>query len=724
MTDLFVEQPEEQLYSTLAPDEKPDPVEEMFGAFGDIGQAGADIFSEIFTPRPWGEPPLWDTAVKATTTLKDLVGKTGKFGPPEDEELSAEDLSAQVAQDILPAESKDIAEKTGDVALKALHFETMTGEAAFVKFINWLGRSGVTMVSREGAPLGEAVIYEETASGARQPSLAFQGGTQGSTTANVVNLRSDAGQEELIRYLRSDWRNIPDLLELVQQNIATNWSEFMAATLDGKRPETFGVTEENPDVFGELMRQFGGYGDGTTLLVNVDEMFGGGSAQDILGGTLDAAITAYAADLSKANRTMLMGPSLEKDEAGISTGQVGWITSFDGTPYGDIESVNDLFSGGKIGPMNALPFMETLYQNTRDSRGYSAVIEQIQQELFAWGVLVPEEGFEWGKLDVPGMAGMADLTVDALQMFQADIINEALNVWESDPSSLAPDASPYIDRVVQRLISRNVTTGDVRHNQQRTREREIVQEVSQRIQDRISAVGSGYQPMQQRGIKEVEAVIEGMLNELGSQEREEYFGRGGSARDQQLVNSLMTDFYDDPDWASQIFFGKQNGDVDFLNYAKNAGALTEDQMKLMHRGLMSPDNFRENWDPNDVEALQAAEQDVVTSNLLKYIANNMTDDQMSADAIRRGMITFAHTIGQRTAAERGYSDNDYRHMVSKAMDSVIDAPAVSPLVSTLEDRIAESYNLVGGGTGADFHSLMESLNRRQRGTNVLRVRNV
>ena len=122
--------------------------------------------------------------------------------------------------------------------------------------------------------------------------------------------------------------------------------------------------------------------------------------------------------------------------------------------------------------------------------------------------------------------------------------------------------------------------------------------------------------------------------------------------------------------------------------------------------------------------MQAAEQDVVTSNLLKYIANNMTDDQMSADAIRRGLITFAHTIGQRTAAERGYSDNDYRHMVSKAMDSVIDAPAVSPLVSTLEERVADSYNLVGGGGGVDFRSLMDSLNRRQRGTNVLRVRNV
>ena len=190
------------------------------------------------------------------------------------------------------------------------------------------------------------------------------------------------------------------------------------------------------------------------------------------------------------------------------------------------------------------------------------------------------------------------------------------------------------------------------------------------------------------------------------------------------MNSLMADFYDDPNWASQIFFGPQNGDQDFLNYASNAGALTLDQKELLERGLLEPADFRKSWGPNDVEALQAAEQDVVTSNLLKFIANNMTDDEMSADAVRRGMITFAHTIGQRTAHERGYSDNDYRQMVSKAMDSVIDAPAVSPLVSTLEGRVADSFNLVGGGGGGDFHSLMDALGRRQGHVNTLRVRNV
>ena len=723
MTDLFVEQPEEQLYSTLNPDEKPDPVGELGTAISDIASAGVDIAGEIFTPGWWEWPPWKDTVESVGTTLRDLMGQTGEFAPPEDEELTGEDLSARVAQDTLPAVSKDKGEEGGDAILKALHFEMMTGEAAFAKWINWLGNSGVHMVSRRGAPLGESAIYEETESGARQPNLAFQGQTGGSTTASIVNLRTAAGQKELLTYLRSDWRNIPDLLELVTQNLSTNWSAFMDATVDGNRPGTFGITEEDPDVFAQMMRQFGRFGDDTAMLATVDDIYGINSAQDIIGGTLDAAITAYAAEIS-GTQTMMRGPSLEEDEGGVSTGDVGFILSFDGTPYGDIVSVNDLFSGGKLGELNAYPYMESLYDNTRDASGYSATIEQIQQGLFAWGVLRPDENFEWGKLDIPGMNSMADLTVDAIQILQADIANEALKVWRHNPADLAPDASPYMAAVEQRLIARNVTTGDLRRNQDRKFERDVIEQVSQNIQNRINASGSGYQPMRQQGIKEVEAVIEQMLNELGSQEREEYFGRGGSANQRKLVNSLMADFYDDPDWGSQIFFGAQNGDKDFLNYAKNAGALTEDQMKLMQRGLMSPDNFRENWDPNDVGALQAAEQDVVTSNLLKYIADNMTNDEMSADAVRRGMITFAHTIGQRTAHERGYSDNDYRQMVSKAMDSVIDAPAVSPLVSTLEGRVADSFNLVGGGGGGDFHSLMDALGRRQGHVNTLRVRNV
>jgi hypothetical protein len=589
-----------------------------------------------------------------------------------------------------------------------LHFEQMTGEGAFVKFINWLRKSGVTMASREGAGIGQSVIYE----GERQTlNPAFQPSQGSKPSAAVHNLASDAGQEQLVGYLQSDWRNVPDLLELIQQNIAENWSTFMAGVVDGKKPQTSDTAVSDPAVFGELMRQFGGYGDGTTLLVNVDDAFGGGSAQDILGGALEAAIQTYAADLSKTNTSMFVG-----NELGEEGGKVGFITSFDGTPYGDIKSVNDLFSGGKLGPMDAYNYMRTLYDNTKDSAGYSPIMDQIQQELFAWGILDPKEGFEWGRLDIPGMDGITDRTVDALQMFQVDIINEALSVPESE---LADDATPYIESVTRRLIARNVNTGELQNNQTFKQEEDVIKEVSRRIQQRIT--DNPNRSINDQGVRELEATVTEMMGDLGKEQRDKYFGRGGSANQQQLVNSLMADFYGDSDWGSQIFFGSRNGDDDFMKYAQRAGALNTDEIALLDRGNMQPENYRNNWDPNDVMALQNAERDVATANLVKFVTDH--GGWEDADALRKGMITYAHTIGQRTASERGYSNEDYGRMAQTAMQAAKGTPAAAPLVTTLDDRLAESMDLVGGN-GPDFRRLMDSVGSRRKSLNTLKVRNV
>jgi hypothetical protein len=708
MTDLFVEQPEDELYSTLVPPEEgPDPVGELGGAISDLVSTVTDVAGEVLTPR-WGTwPPYKESAGKIATTLKDFFTETGKFAPPVEEDPTLEDRVGQRAQEILPAgTATDQATNPG--VIRALHFEQMTGEGAFVKFINWLRKSGVTMASREGAGIGQSVIYE----GERQTlNPAFQPSQGSKPSAAVHNLASDAGQEQLVGYLQSDWRNVPDLLELIQQNIAENWSTFMAGVVDGKKPQTSDTAVSDPAVFGELMRQFGGYGDGTTLLVNVDDAFGGGSAQDILGGALEAAIQTYAADLSKTNTSMFVG-----NELGEEGGKVGFITSFDGTPYGDIKSVNDLFSGGKLGPMDAYNYMRTLYDNTKDSAGYSPIMDQIQQELFAWGILDPKEGFEWGRLDIPGMDGITDRTVDALQMFQVDIINEALSVPESE---LADDATPYIESVTRRLIARNVNTGELQNNQTFKQEEDVIKEVSRRIQQRIT--DNPNRSINDQGVRELEATVTEMMGDLGKEQRDKYFGRGGSANQQQLVNSLMADFYGDSDWGSQIFFGSRNGDDDFMKYAQRAGALNTDEIALLDRGNMQPENYRNNWDPNDVMALQNAERDVATANLVKFVTDH--GGWEDADALRKGMITYAHTIGQRTASERGYSNEDYGRMAQTAMQAAKGTPAAAPLVTTLDDRLAESMDLVGGN-GPDFRRLMDSVGSRRKSLNTLKVRNV
>lgn len=705
MTDIFVEQPEEELISSLTPDER-DPLipSEVGEYFDDVGQ----VIDEVFSAGWWGDNYVTQVG-KVATTLRDFVQREGTFAPPEEEEPTTEDRKAQRAQEIMPAGAtpEDQGTSAGLSALKTLHFEQMTGESAFVKFINWLRKSGVTTLSREGAGIGRSAIYEPDG----RVTPAFQGDTSNKPTAEVLSFDTEAGQKQILDYLRADWRNIPDLVEVVQQKIADNWSTFMAGVVDGKKPGTLDSAEADPALFGELMRQFGGYGDGTTLLVDIDDAFGGGSAADILGGTLDAAITEYAAALSKQNPSMLVGPEIGGE------GKVGFITSFDGTPYGDIRSVNDLFSGGKIGPMDAYRYMKALYNNTRDASGYSPIIDQIQQELFAWGILEPTDTFVWGHLDIPGMEGTADRTIDALQMFQVDIINEALAVPESE---LDTDATAYIDTVMRNLLSRNVNTGELQDNQAFKQQEKVIKQISQKIQTRIS--NNPNRLITEQGVRELEATITEMMGELGSEQREKYFGRGGSAKQQQLVDLLMSDFYGDSDWGSQIYFGSRNSDDDFMRYASRAGALTENEVSLLERGMMRPDNYRDNWDPNDVMALQHAEKDVVTANLVKFITDN--GGWEDANALRKGLITYAHTIGQRTASERGYSNEDYGRMVQKAMQAAVGAPAESELVTTLDERLAQSMDLVGGEGAPDFRRLMDSVNNRRKSLNTLRVRNV
>jgi len=750
----FEEQPVEQLYSTLMPeDEQPDPVDEMFGAFGDIGRTGLDVAAHAFRPRwPWDTWSYTDRWPGMFRAVGDLVTKEHPYGGdlPElewlDKEKQLEAQYAQQAEGMLPVGDRPVDRAASDTALKALHFETMTGESAFMKFINWLGKNSIEVAARSGTPLGESLIYEEGPREGGPMQLREQFAGQGRRpTARVVDLRGQEGANELRMYLEANWGDIEELQKLVEQKLAANWSEFMTAyrmadTGEGVTPISRGGVarfgdnpETDPELFQEIMRQFGGFGDNTATLATLDDVYGGGSAVDIVGGVVSEAIAEFQTELTRRQNTMLIGPDIltaaeygeGEGEEGVLINQIGFITSFDGTPYGDITSVNDLFSGGKIGPLDALPYMESLWFNTRDSQGYSAIIERIQQELFAWGMLDPTEGptFEWGKLDIPGEQGRADRTVDALQMFQADIINEALDAWEDPSRELAPDGTVYMDTIVQRLIGRNVNRADASKAGMRQQEQRIIQEVSRRIAERVNQNPS--RTITQQGIKEVQATLEEMIDEMGSESRERYFGRGGGVQERQIVNSLMADFYQDANWGSQIFFGGSNNDQDFMNWASGVGALTDEQVDLLDRGQMAPENFRSTWSPNDLKGLQAAEEDVVTSNLLKMISNNMTGEAMDANAIRQGLMTFAHTIGQRTSAEYGYSNQDLIRMVDKAMATAEDDPAESPLVSTFEDRLAESYNLVGGGGGPDFRSLMESLERRrQPGTNVLRVRNV
>ena len=734
----FTEQDSQEILDELNEEEAPDPVDQMFGAIGDLGENLVDP-NVVLGPTFGGGDKWWQVPTPLPPPFGGLLGLMGGLAEqafPPDPSMTptiVPTLDTLVTQELITGdEVVDQAAAQSDNLIKALHYEQMSGEAVFAKFINWLGDHSVTSVRREGDPLGESIVWEEGP---------FVSTEQGDPLVNIYGLKGNRGQQELKTYLKANWRDVPELVEYVRQNLASNWGEFMALAGTAGGLERWERGFVDAEDYESVLRQFAAFGDDTAVLATLDEQYGSGSALRVVGGALDDALNSFVIEVSQRDSTMMVGPVAppgirerglaQYDEDGNQIkdsefGQVAFITSFDGTPYGEIQSVWDLFSGGRLGQQNATLYMRDLYTNTKDSTGYSAVVEKIQQDLFAWGVM--DEPDEWGKLDITNIELGDDETINALHMIQSDITNTALEAWQvaqKGGPSLAPDGTPYMKDVVDRLVARNVNMGDTIASSARQQEERILQAVSKKIQDRVAA--NPDRGFSSRGQVQMEATIQSMLDDLGPAQREEYFGRGGSSNERQLVQSLLSQFYDEEDWGSQLFFGGQNSDLNFMQYARSVEALTQGQMDLLDRGVTHADEFRSTY--ADAE-MQKAEEDVATANLLKFIGKHAGGyalqqiiDSGNADAIQSGLITYARTIGQRTAAERGYSDRDYVRMVNNAMTTLGRSPVESPLVSTLDERLAESYNLTGG-SNSNFNTVMDAINRRRTGSSALRVRNV
>lgn len=669
------------------------------------GMPGTELFPWLTSQLPWtGDyvPTTKPAPVKSTDELiQEQLKSLEGTGLPEDQA------------------------KFNNNVIKALHFDEMTGEAAFVKFINWLTQNSVSSVQRTGAPLGEALVFGTP----ERPSPFAEPGRE----TEIIDLVTEAGQQRLKNYFLANWTDTPELVELVRGGIEANWAEFTSvAAGTGMRPSGWDAPGIGNEEYQMIMQQFGGFGDDTAVLASIDSVYGAGSAQDIIGGVLDAALDGYVDNVASRHTTMLLGPEpltgLEaaptEGEEPEMAGRVAFITSFDGTPYGDIESVNDLFSGGKIGPMNAADYMLRLYNNTKDrATGYSAVIEKIQQELFAWGYIT--EPAEWGKLEITNLLDaqgrtMVEPTIDAVQMIQADIINTGIEVARDPNVQLAPDGSIYLEQTIQRMIGRSLNVGETVAASRKTQERAVVEQVRERI---VRRMYESDRTITEQGMQGLDQTISEMITELTPGQQEEFFGRGGGQKQQRLVDSVMSQFYKDEDWRSRASWSGRT----YTNYAKNVGALTADQVSLLERGMADLEG--EDFLPGEEQAYLRSMGDVARANFLKFVSKQMVEegrtfDDLTADDVRRGLITYGHTMGQYHAGRNGYSDRDYARMADVAFRTVSDPIAEPSIVGTLDERLAEEMGLMGGGVGTGFEDLMGAVRRRRGAGGRLRVRNV
>ena len=615
-----------------------------------------------------------------------------------------------------------------DSDIRALYFDSITPETAFWRFINWLTRHSVTGVRTEGDPLGESIIFDRDPA-AGDPMAA----------SRVVNLEQAEGQEELYNYLINNWQKIPDLVDRVGRVLEDRVGQYQLASSQAGLPTgvpaaqpanfTGRGTEQIPQVsYEELLGQFGDREFNGVTLMDLDNQYGPGAAADALYQVLERSVLEHVEEIAATNSTMLIGPEAPVfDPLGAAQapgGQVAFITSFDGTPFGEIHSVNDLFSGGQIGPWNARPFLLDFYEATKDARGYSINLEQVQQELFAWGYM--EEPAEWGKLD-PVMRG-PDATLDALHTFQADLVNNALQIYEEVPeggstvtagkSLIAPDGTPYVGAVVSRMIGAGLSVDDSKAATVRQQEQRAIAQVQERIKTRIASSG---RQVTEAGLASIASEIDQMIQ--GS--RSEIFGQGGTARERQLAESILSQFYANPtgDWASDITFGATDSDMDYINYARRVGALSDEEMEMLTTDLIYQTGQSSS---RSVRGLGTElKKDVAVANLLKFITSGMEGglESVTADDIRRGLVTYAHTMGQRTAGTRGLTDRDFADMAQRAYGNV---QGVAPLeqtafVGTLEQRISDAMGLSGGS--GPYQQVLQALGP-QRGTPSIRPRNV
>jgi hypothetical protein len=115
---------------------------------------------------------------------------------------------------------------------------------------------------------------------------------------------------------------------------------------------------------------------------------------------------------------------------------------------------------------------------------------------------------------------------------------------------------------------------------------------------------------------------------------------------------------------------------------------------------------------------------------LKFISDGMGQggdfSNVSASNIADGLISYAHTIGQRQALNNPQS---YQQMVEKAWNALESSRASQferddELLSDVAMRGVEQLGLEGGTSGYQYRSLVKALNRIGGQAGHLRSRNV
>jgi hypothetical protein len=550
--------------------------------------------------------------------------------------------------------------------MKQIYFEGLSETAAFDKVTNWLAGSGINVLAESGVSLGAAIEMNELSAGF--------GGTMGEM--QVYMLTDEKARDDVRKYLKANWQRID-------------------------------VLKDDPRV-AAISQQAAGAISGPVAPEEV---------------AVDAAVEQFLGRMIRNADTLLLAP--ENPSGGKA---VGFVTSFDGTPNGTVDSLNDIFSGGRIGDMNLLPMLQ---------RARPEQITFWQQQLYAWGYLEnPPE--VWGEITPDANGEMH--TLDAAHRWQVAVVNEGIKMVRTaqraaPPGAPAPllsdliasDGTPRADRVLDRAIAARMSGDTTKATDARTMRDRVVSQAQDRVGKYLEATGR-YLP--EGSAMQIQMGLDQALSGLSAEDQESAFGQGGAPYERALAENILKRLSEangaTGDWKDTLTFGTTNRDSSFFDYAARAGAVSERERTLLEAGAVGRNDYRRHWQGRE-EDLKGVEADVAVASLLKFISQGMTGDfsTVTSSDIARGVNVYMNTVGIQQGLANPMGENDLTMLAQGALSDSRNArfQQDNQMITDVATGGVDQMGLRGGVSGYQFRDLVNQLDSIQ-GARKMSVPNV
>ena len=358
--------------------------------------------------------------------------------------------------------------------IRNISWENHTIESANDKFITWFLDKGIPAALQAGTT-------DLSGFGSLKNFIQQQG--------TLTNIRTGAGRESFKAMIMENFDAMPNL----RSRLAAGASELMESAASAKDIVAFlepsqdsvlnsaevGMWEE---IFGTAEAQASPIAAPViNQMEHLDKTYGEGTANRVLAGLLEEEVDSYIDDYTAENQYMM--------QFGDQSMLTNFGMTYDNTPFGTINTLQDLFSGPaglRVGPAHIGEYLYGLESRTKTPGQSSDVVAQIQQTLYSMGYMSidgkPYTPDQWGYVD--------DGTVRALESFQWDLIVN----YEEAQRALGGDSQVDVNslfNVMRNRSVRNMSAAglETAANQEQAFRMQVVDDIRTGIEDQLQQQG-------------------------------------------------------------------------------------------------------------------------------------------------------------------------------------------------------------------------------------------